>query len=177
MPAIKKNKVGKSYVEDSIVDKIEKIRTKKKNALPVVNNSLATKKKKNKDKQKLASLADLKSDSDDASTTSPSTSLMLKDVIDLGGTQDDYDMLQNVSDDEAELEIYDVDGNFDVAELITFMKSNGLKTAKKVKEKHEAPPGKIKELNNSNVRPKVCPLVPSDPTPHERLLFKANEPW
>ncbi|XP_063680253.1 CCAAT/enhancer-binding protein zeta-like [Bolinopsis microptera] len=104
---------------------------------------------------------------------------MLKDVIDLGGTQEDYDMLHNVSDNEKELVVDGGDSDFNVAELITFMKSNGMKTVKKSKAKGKPTVSseESKEEIDKRVTPKICPVVPSNPPPHDRLIFKANEPW
>ena len=191
MPEVKKNKDTHGYVEDNIVKKIELIKAKKKESLRLSNNSSANnstdslkkkkKKKKNslKDKQDATSTsgADAQSDCDDSVANESSETLMLKDIIDLGGTQDDYDMLQNVSDNEDALEIDDKDSNFNVAELITFMKSNGLRTTKKSKSKHAVSPDESQEVDDSKLSPQTCPTVPSNPPSHDKLLFKANEPW
>ena len=188
MPSTKKKIVTLGQVEDTIVKKIEQIKAKKNKSGPVVlsdcKSSRVNKKSfKNKKKGPLKKVqasnknneaGDTDSDSD-IKAVKPSAKLMLNDVIDLGGTQDDYDLLQNLSDNEVELEIdSSVDPNFNVGELITFMKSNGFKTFKKVKEKNV---GKSVEMNDKKPISKTCPTAPHSPTPHEKLLFKANEPW
>ena len=187
MPRIKKNK---DVVENSIVKKIERIKAKKKELSLASNNGTAndsvvtSKKKKDKkkdtlkNKPKITNGADAKTDGKDEDPDTSGT-LMLKDVIDLGGTQEDYDMLHNVSDNEKELVVDGGDSDFNVAELITFMKSNGMKTIKKSKAKGKPTVSteESKEEIDKRVAPKICPVVPSNPPPHDRLIFKANEPW
>ena len=188
MPRIKKNK---DVVENSIVKKIERIKAKKKELSLASNNGTAndsvvtSKKKKDKkkdtlkNKPKITNGADAKTDPGKDEDPDTSGTLMLKDVIDLGGTQEDYDMLHNVSDNEKELVVDGGDSDFNVAELITFMKSNGMKTIKKSKAKGKPTVSteESKEEIDKRVAPKICPVVPSNPPPHDRLIFKANEPW
>ena len=187
----KKKKAKVDRVEDTIVQKIEQIKAKKNKSGPVVvSESKSTKankaslktKKKAKGGHKKVQISsaetdhngDVDSDSD-VKGAKPSAKLMLNDVIDLGGTQDDYDLLQNVSDNEVELEIdSDIDPNFNVGELITFMKSNGFKTLKKVKDK---PVSKSVVVNDTKPIPQTCPIAPHSPPQHDQLIFKANEPW
>ena len=187
----KKKKAKIDHVEDSIVQKIEQIKAKKNKSGPVViseskstNANKASFKNKKKAKGRLKEVqisssetdnnGDVDSDSDIVGAK-PSAKLMLNDIIDLGGTQDDYDLLQNVSDNEVELEIgSDVDNNFNVGELITFMKSNGFKTLKKVKDK---PVSKSVAVKDTKPISQTCPIAPHSPPPHDQLIFKANEPW
>eukprot|EP00116_Pleurobrachia_bachei_P001872 sb/3462134/ len=101
---------------------------------------------------------------------------MLKDVIDLGGTQEDYDLLQNVSDTE-EMEITDTAEGLDIGEIVRFMKSNGLQAPKKEKKKKVVEKeAEVSEKKEEVQQPK-CPFAPSNPPPHEKLLFKTSEPW
>lgn len=182
MPKSKKQG-NKNVIEESIIKKIERIKAKSKAS--VIEPTLKSKKvvtvKKNKKSKILSPETCCSSQDDDSrkndSEYGESTPLMLNDVLELGGTQDDFDMLKGISDNDDELEVTHKDIDFNVAELITFMKSNGMKTTKKSKEKQTKSRDEKVEDAKSATTVKDCPFVPSNPLPHERLIFKTNEPW
>ena len=162
-------------VEDSIVKKIASI--KAKNAAPKpetvseVTKDISKKAKKRKREKPPVLNAD-----QDGEGQLPSGALMLKDVIDLGGTQEDYDLLQNVSDTE-EMEITDTAEGLDIGEIVRFMKSNGLQAPKKEKKKKIVEKETDVSEKKEEVQQPKCPFAPSNPPPHEKLLFKTSEPW
>ena len=164
-------------VEDSIVKKIASIKAKNATpktsieSVPEVTKDTSKKAKKRKREKPPVLNAD-----QDAEGQLPSGALMLKDVIDLGGTQEDYDLLQNVSDNE-EMEITDTAEGLDIGEIVRFMKSNGLQAPKKEKKKKVVEKeAEVSEKKEEVQQPK-CPFAPSNPPPHEKLLFKTSEPW
>ena len=178
---VKKQKKNASHLEDDIVKKIDKLKSKRgsngKSKGNDSNKNNVGKSNENSKRNKVSgpNTDDVVEDSSADESSLKPTSLLLKDVMDLGGTEDDFDLLKAVSDNEAELEV-DSSSNsqFDFAELMNFMKTNGIKTVKKAKAKkavNEVTPIEVKEE-------KTIPLiVPSNPTPHTQLIFKVNEPW
>ena len=182
----KKKKRSLPKVENDIVKKIAEIKAKSSAANSVSKTKLDEKSSKPKGKKKQSKDDTFNSASKASEETTEEVSdkavnLMLKDVLDLGGTQEDFELLKGLSDGEEEsLEINcAADDAFNMGELVTFMKSNGLKVGKK--EKKKKPVSKDSEAADKPAvvkeAPISCPFAPSNPSVHEKLIFIANEPW
>ena len=185
---VKKHKKTNNHLEHDIVERINNLKSKRSGT---DQNKVDTKKKKkhvppnkppDKDNKAKKSYPNSQETAKESSTDKtnpepPPATLCLKDVMDLGGTEADFNLMKEVSDNEEDLEV-DCNSNtqFDFAELINFMKSNGLKTVKKPKAKKAATSESSDKLIEES--PKIASLVvPDNPSPHTQLLFKANEPW
>lgn len=187
-----KHKKGnkKEMIEDSIVDKIKKIKSKnvEKQAPPVetlpapaaeakISDKKMKRKKSREDKR-----AKEEGGVEAAKAAEPDKEpeLMLTDILDLGGTQDDFDLLKAIDDKEEEIvsEKLEEKPSFDIGELVTFMHASGMTVPKKKKKKKEVvAEAEVAPVAVAAVTEAECPSVPdSCPTP-EKLFFKANEPW